>query len=77
VLARCIGHGAFPVSEGEIAPPDPGVPIEAVRLALDSLGGLFHHGYAMMELDGVAAQVSYVQYDSNTDQERVLYTERL
>ncbi len=60
VLARCLGHGAYPVGITEIPDkPQFDVPMENVFL---TRGGAFHsHGYAIMELDGPAARVSYYQ----------------
>jgi predicted phosphodiesterase len=61
VLGRCVGHGAFPVAFDEIPdpPPFPGIAAEPVRL---SRGFAFYrHGYAIMELDGPSAQVSYFE----------------
>jgi predicted phosphodiesterase len=60
VLARCLGHGAYPVGVTEIpAKPRFDVPMESVAL---TKGDAFHsHGYAMMELDGPLARVSYYQ----------------
>jgi predicted phosphodiesterase len=60
VLARCLGHGAYPVGLDEIpTKPKFDVPMENVFL---TRGDAFHsHGYAMMELDGPAARVSYYQ----------------
>jgi predicted phosphodiesterase len=60
VLARCLGHGAYPVGINEIpAKPRFDVPMENVLL---HKGDAFHsHGYAIMDLDGPAARVSYYQ----------------
>lgn len=77
VLARCIGHGAFPVGVDELEKPDPAVPVEDVKLSADSIGGLLQHGYAVMELNGPAATVSYFQYDAGQDQEKQTYQETL
>jgi predicted phosphodiesterase len=60
VLARCLGHGAYPVGVDEIpAKPQFDVPMESVFL---TKGDEFHsHGYAVMDLDGPAAHVAYYQ----------------
>jgi predicted phosphodiesterase len=67
VLARCLGHGAYPVGIDEIpAKPRFDVPMENVLL---HKGDAFHsHGYAVMDLDGPAARVSYYQDSDPEDQ---------
>jgi len=72
ILARCIGHGAFPVGVDELGRPDPAVPIQAVTLAPDQNGGLLQHGYALIDLNGASAKASYFQYDALTRQEQEL-----
>lgn len=72
VLARCIGHGAFPVGVDEIGRPDPAIPTQAVTLAPDQNGGLLQHGYVLIDLNGAAAQASYFQYDALNQQEQEL-----
>ena len=69
VLARCIGHGAFPVPVdiNEAAAAD--VPLEDVRLDKDQVGGLFLHGYTIVTLAGKAATATYYQYNGDTDEE--------
>jgi len=73
VLARCIGHGAFPIASDEIpkTPKFAYVPIENVRL-----GGtpFFNHGYVLMELDGPKAAISYYQ---DCDEDKPMFTENL
>jgi 3',5'-cyclic AMP phosphodiesterase CpdA len=75
VLARCIGHGAFPVPVDldEAAAAD--VPLENVRLDTDAAGGLFLHGYTVVTLDGKAATARYYQYNSDTDEEIEKFTD--
>jgi predicted phosphodiesterase len=72
VLARCLGHGAYPVGITEIpAKPRFDVPMENVFL---TKGEAFHsHGYAMMELDGPAARVSY--YQDSDPEDRPMFVE--
>lgn len=77
ILARCIGHGAFPVGVNELLPPDPNIPAEAVKLDPDHLGGLLQNGYAMVQLSGPAAEITYWQYDATTDEEALLYREAI
>ncbi|MCC6858986.1 MAG: metallophosphoesterase [Bryobacterales bacterium] len=65
---RCVGHGAFPVGVDEMPsqPANPAVPVNpAFRLGKGT--DCYHHGYAVMELDGPSAKVSYYQ-DSETDE---------
>ena len=72
VLARCLGHGAYPVGITEIpAKPQFDVPMESVLL---TRGDAFYaHGYAMMELDGPAARVSY--YQDSDPEDRPMFVE--
>ncbi len=73
VLARCIGHGAFPIATDEIAakPKFPQVPIEDVRL-----GGtpFLNHGYVLMDMDGPQATLSYYQ---DCDENKPMFTDNL
>jgi len=76
VLGRCIGHGAFPVGVDELGHPDPKVPVRKVALAPNAEdGGLFQHGYVMMDLDGPAAQTTYYQFDAGSQKEVQLFAE--
>jgi len=78
VLARCVGHGAFPVSPDDPqSQPFPNVPIEDVSLALDSTKDNYQHGYATVALTGDTARATYYEYDANTHMERELFTESL
>jgi len=74
VLARCIGHGAFPVGLSEIpaTPEFPDVPM--VPLRLGDNGTFYNHGYAIMDLAGNTATLSYYQ---DTDETEPQYTETL
>jgi 3',5'-cyclic AMP phosphodiesterase CpdA len=76
VLGRCIGHASVPVASGQIGDADATVPFNAAcRLALDANGGLFQHGYAIMQLDGLQAKVTYYQFDTESQDEVVLFEE--
>ena len=76
VRGRCIGHGAFPVGVDELGKPDSQVPLQAIALSPDSEdGGLFQHGYVIMELDGAAAKATYYQFDAESQEEVVLFAE--
>jgi predicted phosphodiesterase len=68
VLARCIGHGAYPVGITEIAdkPQHPEVPLEAVTLTKGL--SFYSHGYVIMDIDGPTAHVSYYQDSDPEDQ---------
>jgi len=72
VLARCIGHGAFPVGLSEIpeTPKYPDVPMAPVRLGNNGI--FYNHGYAIMDLAGKSATISYYQ---DTDEQNPQYTE--
>lgn len=72
VLARCIGHGAFPIGLDEIAvkPHYPEVPVEPVRLGNN--GTFYSHGYVIIDLAGNHATVSYYEDSSEGNP---LYTE--
>jgi predicted phosphodiesterase len=74
VLARCIGHGAFPIGVGEIpeTPIYPEVPIVPVPLGND--GTFLNHGYVIMDLAGSSATLSYYQ---DSDEANPQYTETL
>jgi hypothetical protein len=75
VLARCIGHGAFPVSgTTPYAAPNAGVPLEPINLDLDPTN-FYRHGYVLMQLDGPSADVSYLQVDAETGEENCLFHE--
>jgi hypothetical protein len=68
-LARscCLGHGAFPVGVDETpsVPKYSDVPVvkdsDGNNIRLGTTGGLFNHGYAIIDLDGPAGTVSYFQ----------------
>lgn len=75
VLARCIGHGAFPVPVDLEQAAAADVPIEDVRLDTDRAGGLFLHGYTVVKLDGSVATVTYYQYNAETGEEIVKFQE--
>lgn len=67
VLARCLGHGAYPVGITELpAKPKFNVPMENVVLTKGS--SFYSHGYAIMDLDGPAARVAYYQDSDPEDQ---------
>jgi 3',5'-cyclic AMP phosphodiesterase CpdA len=60
VVARCIGHGAVPVSQGEL-PTEPltDISVEDVHLGMTDL--FYNHGYVLLELSGAAARACYYQ----------------
>jgi hypothetical protein len=81
-LARscCLGHGAFPVGLGEL-PKDPkhaDVPLikdaDGNPYRLGSTGGLYNHGYAIIDIDGASGQVSYYQ---DSDEDTPMYQQSL
>jgi predicted phosphodiesterase len=72
VLARCIGHGAYPVGHNEIPPaPRFQVPMENVVLAKGA--SFYSHGYAIMDLDGPAARVAY--YQDSDPEDHAMYAD--
>ena len=48
-----------------------------VSLQLDKTGGLFQHGYIMVQLTGDRAAVTYFQFDPQTGQEKQIFSETL
>ncbi|HUB33419.1 MAG TPA: metallophosphoesterase [Bryobacteraceae bacterium] len=60
VLARCLGHGAYPVGITEI-PPKPRFEVPMQNVTLTKGTAFYSHGYAIMDLDGPAARVGYYQ----------------
>jgi hypothetical protein len=65
IYGRCLGHGAFPVGIDE--PPEtvlPGVPVMAT-VHLDKGFAFYRHGYAILDINGPTASVSYYE-DSST-----------
>jgi predicted phosphodiesterase len=77
---RCLGHGAFPVGEDELAkqPQFPDVPLlsdqagSTVRLGITD--GVYNHGYAVVQLKGASATVSYYQ---DSDENNPMYVETI
>ena len=67
VLARCIGHGAFPVGVDEPhAIKFPQVPI-CLDAPLGNNGTFVNHGYAIIDIDAAAATISYYQDSDETN----------
>ena len=74
VLARCVGHGAYPVGITEIgAIKFPDVPVVDVTLAKGP--SFYSHGYVIMTLDGPRATASY--YQSSDLENHAMFTEQL
>ena len=76
---RCIGHGAVPVSiEDTIYVPLPDldhIPSVVGGTQLKKLGGVYSHGYAMLELGITGCRASYFQVDGIRDE--LIYDELL
>ncbi|MCI0465256.1 MAG: metallophosphoesterase [Gemmataceae bacterium] len=72
--ARCLGHGAIPVPYGDLSPPPRyrEIPLRDVHLGANR--DFYHHGYAILDLDGPKAHVAYYQ---ESDTARPLYEEDL
>jgi predicted phosphodiesterase len=67
VLARCLGHGAFPMDPVEIptTPVWPEVPVnESIKLAQGS--AFYRHGYMILDLNAAGATASYYQDSDET-----------
>jgi hypothetical protein len=77
VLGRCIGHGAFPVGRDELGKVNPDIKIKNINLQLDKAGGLFQHGYIMLQLTGDSAALTYFQFDPETGDETQIFDETL
>jgi cholesterol oxidase len=74
VLARCIGHGGYPVGITEIKGPKfPDVPIEPAGI-LKKGSSFYSHGYAIMDIDGASARLSYYQ-DSDAENQAMFVEE--
>ncbi len=69
VLGRCVGHGAFPVAVDEQVTRDPQVKLDsrARPLTPDRDGGLFNHGFAIVELNDAAQTATAEYYQQDTD----------
>ncbi len=80
--ARLLGHGAFPVGLADVPaqPKFAGVPLvtdakgNILKLDVSAAGDVYNHGYAIMELDGPDARVSYYQ---DSDEDHPMYEETL
>jgi hypothetical protein len=79
--ARCIGHGAFPMAIADLpgAPKFSDVPLikkddKGKDLALGQTDGFYNHGYAMIDLNGPSATVSYFE---DSDEQVPLFQETL
>jgi predicted phosphodiesterase len=75
VLARCIGHAAFPVPITQPLTRN-SVPVK-LTLVADPKEAFFPHGYVMIQLDGKSATATYWQYDFETDNETQIFGENL
>ena len=74
VLARCLGHGAYPVGITEIPSPAlfPQVPVAKVTLTRGP--SFYAHGYAILDLDGPHMTASY--YQDSDPEGTAMFTER-
>jgi predicted phosphodiesterase len=72
VLARCIGHGAFPIGADEVPKVKyPDVPVENIQLT----GTPFlDHGYVIVDLNGRSATLSYFV---SSDENKPIFSETL
>lgn len=66
IYGRCIGHGAFPVGIDEPAETVlPGVPVKT-SVHLDKGVSFYRHGFAILDINGPTASVSYYEDSSTT-----------
>ena len=62
VTARCIGHGAIPVSDAQLPRRQDGVDIPVDEgISLGKSDYFYNHGYVILDLDGPAATARYYQ----------------
>jgi hypothetical protein len=73
VLARCVGHGAYPVGITEIAAKPKFENVPLVNVSLTKGSSFYSHGYVVMDLDGATATVSY--YQDSDPEDHAMYTE--
>ena len=72
MLGRCIGHGAFPIGISEEATLKfTDVPY-VTEVDLGQGDAFMNHGYAIMDIDGDAAAISYFQ---DSDEDEAMYVE--
>jgi 3',5'-cyclic AMP phosphodiesterase CpdA len=71
---RCVGHGAYPVGFAEIPDPPKRRDLLQVARLLPKGKSFFNNGYAVMEIDGPSAKVTYYACDDNAN-ESVFFTE--
>jgi 3',5'-cyclic AMP phosphodiesterase CpdA len=69
VKARCIGHGAYPVGISEIGQVSPTIPLDATIVPQQHGGDFWDQGYALIQLNGPSATVTYYAID-DTGNER-------
>ena len=75
--ARCMGSSAIPADTAECDPykiVDPRIPWMDKKLGITN--GLYHHGYATIDLDGPSAHARYYQYPAK-DGIELMYEEKL
>jgi 3',5'-cyclic AMP phosphodiesterase CpdA len=77
VLARCIGHGAFPVDVDEKVSRNASIPVSQVTVAVGSDGAQYQHGYVIMDLAGASAKATYYQFDAGTQEETEAFSESI
>lgn len=76
--ARCLGSSAIPADATDGDPyhvVDPSIPWKQ-DVKLGVTGNFYNHGYAVMDLDGEHASISYYQYPVDNDKE-LLFKETL
>ena len=74
VLARCIGHGAFPIGVEEIPKQPKFTEVPVQNVVLGDNGVFFNHGYLIVDLAGDQASIAYYQ---DSDENNPQFTETL
>jgi Calcineurin-like phosphoesterase len=75
VLARCVGHGAYPVGITEIPATPAFAQVPLVKVTLSKGPSFYSHGYVILDLDGPRATASY--YQSSDPENTAMFTETL
>jgi hypothetical protein len=63
VKARCVGHGAYPVGISELGPSASAIPMDSALGPQQHGDDFWDQGYALIQLNGAAATVTYYAID--------------
>ena len=75
VLARCLGHGAYPVGITEIPATQKYPQVPVAKVTLSKGPSFYSHGYVILDLDGPRATASY--YQDSDPEDTAMLTETL